>query len=338
MNSKHKQFRAFAIVAVLIMVTALLFLPQIQAINQTEQDLKNKANFLISTFSTAKPTITQTISNLQTKDIPIPQTSIDALEEAQVLDNQAITKNQQGQYSEAIDLAMQALNKLKETLTTINGAANETLTEQEAIYERSVYLQNIIDRNHALLQRYENTTNSALGYGINVTAINLKLVTIKTNLESARSNINQGRLDQAEAKINETQPLLNELTTYFSSLATTLKIEKIPSYINEANQNLATLREELNSVSNSLPSTTRVSATTAITQTQNSLDRAKQYLDNNQIAQTISELTTAQTNQEALTTFINSASPTPTLPTPTPTPTPSSIKNDTAIITTSILK
>jgi len=317
------------------MAITLLFIPQIQAINQTEQDLKNKANFLISTFDTAKPNIAQTISNLQAKAIPIPQTSIDALKEAQVLADQAIIKNRQNHYKEAIDLALRALNKLKETLTTINGVANETQTEQQAIYQRSTNLQNIIERDCAFLQSLENLVDSVSDHGINVTDINPKLIAIKTNLDSAISSINQGNLDQAEVKVNETQTLLNELTANFNSLASKLTIEKIPSYITEANQNLATLKVELNSVSSSLSSTTRIAATTAINQAQSSLDKAKQYLDSNQIAQTITELATAQTNQEALTTYINSVSPTPT---PILTPTPSNIISDTTSITTSILK
>ncbi len=322
LNSKHKSLGTLAFVIVLSFTLSGLF-PQIQAADLAAQGFENEAVFLIATFKNANQSITQTISNLEAKAVVIPQLCIETFREAQDLGNQAIALNRQGMVSQAKDVAMRALQKIRETLTLLNSVADEVPTEQED-YKRT--LQSTIDRDYSLLERFENVGTSASSHGTNITVIMPKLSALKTNLDAATINLNQEELEQAINKIAQAQTLIDELTVYFNTLAATLNVEKVSAYITEAEHNLVSLEEQVNSPSSNLSSSTKAAASATLTQAQTSLDKAKQYLDSQQIVQTIKELTAAQASQQTVQSYINTVSPTPstTKTTPSPsTPTPS---------------
>ncbi len=311
MNPKRKQFKTFVTIAVASLILALI-LPLTHAINQPEQNLESKASFLISTFNTANKTLLQTIANLKAKAIPIPQESLNAIKEAQALANQSIIFYHDGNFSQAITLAIQALQKIKESLSTLYEKITENQTQQEAGNELTIRLRDAIDRNYALLRGLENMTNSAANYGANVTAIRQKLAIIKDNLVSAASSLDQGNFRQAEDKIADAKSLIDKLTDYFNSFALTYKTERLEGYLNSTEKNLLALRQELDSVSSTLSPNVRAAASAAMTQAQDGLAKAKQYLNSQDISQAIDELTAVKASEEAITNYVNTASSKPT--------------------------
>jgi hypothetical protein len=306
-----------AVVIVLSLTLPMLF-PQIQAADMAAQSFENETVFLIAIFKNANQSITQTISDLEAKAVVITQPIIETFREAQDLGNQAIVMNQQGMYSQAKDFALRALQKIREALNLLNSVADEAPTEQGISYKQT--LQNTIDRDYSLLQRFENVVTSASSHGTNITIITLKLSALKTNLDAAIINLNQEKLEQVVNKIVLAQTLIDELTGYFNTLAATLNVEKVLAYITEAEHNLVSLEEQVNSLSSNLSSSTKAAAVTTITQAQTSLDQAKQYLDSQQIGQTIKELTAVQASQQTVQSYINTVSPTPSTSTPTLSP------------------
>jgi tetratricopeptide (TPR) repeat protein len=332
LNSKHKPLGTFVFLIVLSLILPLLF-PQIQAVDSAVQGFENDTVFLIATFKNANQSITKTISNLEAKAVVIPQPCIETFREAQDLGNQAIALNQQGMYTQAKDVAMQALQKIRETLNLLNSVADETPTDQEENYKRS--LQNTIDRDYSLLERFENVVASASSHGTNITIITPKLSALKTNLDAATICLNQEKLEQAIDKSAQAQTLIDELTGYFKTLAATLNVEKVSAYITEAEHNLVSLEEQVNSPSSNLSSSTKAAASATITQAQTSLDKAKQYLDSQQIVQTINELTTVQASQQTVQNYINTVSPTPSTSKTTPSPSTPTLSTTTPTPSTS---
>ena len=330
MKPKHIPHKTVALLILIGLIVSALFLPQLQALDRTEQNTKDIAAFLISTIQNANQSITQTISNLEGKDVLLPQTCIDTFRETQVLVNQATGLNQQGDYAQAIDLALLATQKIRDTLNLLDGLADQATTEQVDNYKQT--LQNTIDRNYALLQRYENIATSALNQGTDVSAIKSKLSAIKTILDSATLNLEQENFELTEKEITRAQALIGELTGYFNTIAANLNVERITVYIDSAQQDLTALREQVNSPSSSLTPIIRAAASATITQAQTSLDKAKQYLDSQQIRQTIAELSNVQANQATVQSYLNSASPTLTATTPTTSPNVS-ITNSTSTTT-----
>lgn len=325
---KPKQLAFISSIIALTLVLAGLFLPQTLATEQTQEDLKEKATFLLSTFNTSNRSVTQTILNLQTKGIAIPQASLLDFKDAQSLANQSILSSQRGDYSEASMLIIQALQRLKDTITKIYQAVNATDSNQEI--DQLIVLKNTIDRNNMLVVRLENIANSAENHGSNVSDARQKIANIKAELDSATQSAKQGNLDQAKNQLRDAETSVAELTEYFDSLAITLQTEKVATYINSSEQRLTTLKQELDSVSNQLSSSDQAAASAALNQAQNSLTQAKQYLTNQQLSQTIDSLTNVNTIEKTVASYINTASPTPT-PIVTPKPNISTRNNATNI-------
>jgi hypothetical protein len=320
-----------AIVLASIIIQLLISPQTIAAINNT-QSLKEKATYLTSTFNTANHSISQTIRNLNAKTIPIPQESINSFKDAQTLAEQSKNQYAKGNFLEVINLLMQAFQKLKQTLTTIYGSINEPSTQQQIRQEQIINMQNAIIRDFEILKRIESIANIASSRGINVTIISQKTLTIKTYLNSAKNNLDEDKLLQAKTKIAQADSLINDLTSYFNSFAATLKTERVASYISISEQNLETLKQQLSSVSNQLSQSNQLASSSAITQAQTSLTRAKEYLSNQQINQTINELTTVKTLEATITNYINSTSRTAT-PTPSITPSSKDTSNTSASVT-----
>lgn len=339
MKSKYKKANSITTaVIILSVITAGLLLPKIQALNPTEEELKNKAAFLISTFNNSNASVTQTIANLRERGIIIPQSSITALKEAQVLANQSVMKTQEGYFSEASNLVVQALQKLKDSLSIIYGTTHVTQTEQEITTQRTINLRNTIERNYETLQLLENMANSTATHGTDVTSIKQKTSTIKATLDAATSSLDQGNLSQAEDKNNQAKMLIDELTAYFDSLAVSFKVERVVAYIDTAEQSLSSLKQELNSVSNQLSVTAQAEASAAITKAETSLVNAKLFLDSQLVSQTIDELAKVQESAQTVTDRINAVTtPAPTA-TPTATPNTSSRKSNTSSLNASATK
>jgi stage V sporulation protein SpoVS len=149
-------------------------------------------------------------------------------------------------------------------------------------------------------------------------------------LASAAQSLNQGNLNQTKNQIDAAEGLIAELTAYFDSLAVTLKTERVTLYINTSEQRLTTLRQEFNAVSSQLSASAQAAASTAINQAQESLTKAKQYLTNQQLNQTIAALTNVNANEKTIADYIYAVSPTPT-PSPTPKPNLSTRNNATNV-------
>jgi predicted nucleic acid-binding Zn-ribbon protein len=323
LSVQHNRTRAAAGVIVLSLFFAVFLLPQTQAVDQTGQDLNSKISFLTSTFNAANTSLTKTLKDLENKGVTIPQAGMSAFQEAQVLFSQSAIANGQGEVTQAITLTIQALGKIKETITNLNGTIAETTSAQEVANQQALQLRGEIDRANATLHNFEAMAARAADKGVNTTVVNQEIKTAKANLESAASNLNRGSTSQAQEKISEAQVLIDRLTDFFNSYALTLKSERVTQYLNAAEQNLESLEQQYSSVSSQLSSTTQAAASAAITKAQNSLETAKQYLSNQQVSQTIDALNTVKSSVEAITTYVNAASPTPA-PTPVVTATPAS--------------
>jgi hypothetical protein len=332
---KQKQISFSASIIVLSLVLAALILPQTLADDQIDKILENKATFLILTFNTANQSVSQTIVSLQTRAITLPQASEIAFKDAQGLANQSLEANQKGDFPQSIFLTTKALQRLKETIITIYDSVEVTSTQQETAHELIIALRDSVDRNQALLQRLENMANSVASHGSSVTTTKEKIATIKADLTSATQNIDAANLNQAKNLLKQAELLISEVTTSFDSLAVTLKTEKVSAFINSSQQRLVTLTQKLNSVSNQLSSSAQVAASAAITQAQESLTAAKQYLNNEQVTQTIDALATVTSNEKTVTDYIKAISPIPT-PYLTTTPKPNiSTRNTNASVSVS---
>jgi hypothetical protein len=322
LNIKCKRVNIPGTIMVLFLTLAVFFLPYIQAACQNVQDQRN-SEFLTSILGTANISINQTISNLKAENVTIQQSVIAMLSEIEAGYNQVVNLNNQNKFAEASTFALQTLQKVKVALTILNSLGDQTQTTREDTLRLTI--QNAIDRNCKVLERLANMATMASGTGIKIDEIAIKLTTIENMLKSAKTNLDQKEYEQAKNEVAKAQTIIDEVTPYFGNLANTINAQRVSTYITNAQQNLASIKQQIASPTSNLNSSTIAVATTTIAQAEISLEKAQQFLDNQQITQTIDELSTVQTSQQTLSNII-SASQTATVPTaqssssPTPTP------------------
>jgi chromosome segregation ATPase len=291
-----------------VLFAAVLFIPQTQAQTSIDQPNTSTAEFLLKNFQAANGSLAQTI---QTQNNLLPQTATVAFRDAQILFAQATREYEQANYQAATGLAMQALSKLKETLSALNDLPDEVNPQQ-------ISLQTSLSRCLNLRVSLEKMAASASSRGLDTSKVDSKLSSAKMALETAQTSLNQANLHEAEVQIRRAKVQLDEVNGYFDSLAASLKIDKLNAFIAASEQKLVSLEEQVNSVSGELSSADRAAACAALTQAQNSLTLAKQSLTGSDVSMTITALASMQASQAEITTITSTV--TAVSPTATPTP------------------
>jgi cytochrome c556/predicted Zn-dependent protease len=274
----------------LIVVTLSAFaLASTQA--SLQQNPEEKKQDLFSLFHSANTTISQVFRQLEENGETVPQASLNAYNQALVLAGESESLMQTGDYSEANSKIVEALQKLKESLRIVDETVPQQPTETEINLERTVQLRSTINRYHEQLQRIENLTRIATSAGYNTTTLQEKISTIKNLLETASTNVEQQRFEQASENLAEAKTLSDRILTVINNFAADLKITRITAYINQTQQRLDAIRETAEATSNE-------ASLAAVDNAETSLNNAREYLEEQKINETLSELANSKASED----------------------------------------
>ena len=280
------------VIAALTLVTfsALMLASSSASIQQT-QAASDKAHYMFSLLQESNSTVTEIFRQFQAKGKTIPQASLNEYDQALVLAEESRSLLEAGNYSEANNKIIQALQKLKEALRILYTAAPEQPTETEVSVEKAVQLRSSINRYQEQLERIENLTRFAAAVGYNTTALEDEIQAMRSLLVRALGNVDQRRFEAALADLAEVETLGERLLSSLSNIASDLKIQRIATYINQTETRLATIREKAESLSNT-------ASLAALNSAEVSLDNAKEYLESQRISDTLSELANSKESEE----------------------------------------
>jgi hypothetical protein len=299
LHSKHA-LKWLAILTLIAITLSAVVLSSTTTATQGATDLKDKADSLFTLLEKANVTVTEVFRQLETKDIAVPQTSIEQRDQALLLADEAQSLIQAGNYSEAESKIIQALQKLKEALKIVYTTIPEQPTETEIALERTAQLKSSINRYHEQLQRIENLTRFAAAVGYNTTALEAKIQTVKTLLDTASGNIDQKRFEAASVNLAEAKALIDSLVNALNNIAANLKIQRLQTYIAQTEVRLATIKETATSLSNT-------ASLTAVNNAETSLNNAKEYLEKQQINETLTELANSRASEAEAVAYLKPA-------------------------------
>ncbi len=290
MHSKHV-LKWLAILTLIAITLSAVIVSSTTTAIKSATDLKDKADSLFTLLEKANATVTEVFRQLEAKDIAVPQTSLEQREQALILADEAQSLIQAGNYSEAESTIIQALQKLKETLKIVYTTIPEQPTETETTVERTAQLKSSINRYSEQLQRIENLTRFAATVGYNTTALETKIQAVKTLLDKASSNMDQKRFETASVNLADAKALMDSLVNALNNIAANLKIQRLQTYIAQTEARLATIKETAISLSN-------IASLEAVNSAETSLNNAKEYLDKQQINETLTELANSRASEE----------------------------------------
>jgi hypothetical protein len=258
---------------------------------QATAELKDKADSLFSLFEKANITVVEVFRQLETRDVAVPQTSLEQYDQALLLADDAQSLIQVENYSEANARIIQALQRFREAIRIVYTTIPHQPTEIEIVINKAAQLESSINRYYEQMQQVRNLTSLAATVGYNTTMLETKIQIINSQLDNALSNVNQNRFEAASKNLAEVKTLCNQLMRSISNFAADLKIQRIETYINQTQERLGAIRETAESLSNE-------NSLIALNNAETSLNKAKEYLEEQQIDETLSELATSKASEE----------------------------------------
>jgi len=274
-----------------LIVVALSALVLASSSASLQQPPSEKTQDLFSLFQNANSTVSKVFRQLKADGETVPQASLDEYNQALVLAEESESLSQAGNYSEADEKIVQALQKLKEALRIVYATLPEQPTETEISLERTVQLKSSINRYYEQLQRIENLTRLAASVGYNTTTLEDKIQNIKALLDRASNNIEQKRFEAASENLADAKNLSDRILSSVNNFAADLKIQRIATYINKTQERLDTIRETAEALSNE-------ASLAAVDNAETSLANAKEYLEEQRINETLSELADSKVSED----------------------------------------
>jgi len=125
-------------------------------------------------------------------------------------------------------------------------------------------------------------------------------------LTRASTNLKQNRFDAALGNIAEAKRLGEQLTNKLRDFATVLRTDRLGTYIENTEERLALLKRTTTSLSTNYPTSTIDAAFAALDAAESSLSNAKSYLENDQITDTLTELTKSKVSEEQAASYLQS--------------------------------
>ena len=278
------------IILALIVVTLLAFvLTSSQA--SLQQTPSEKTRDLFSIFQNANSIVSKIFCRLEADGEILPQASLYNYNQALVLAAESESLSQLGNYSEANEKIVQALQKLKEALRIVDATIPWQQTVTEISLERAAQLRSAISRYRGQLQRIENLTRLAASVGYNTTILEDRIQTINNLLYNAANNVEQKYFEAALENLAEAKIISDRILSAVNNLATSLKIQRIEEYINKTQERLNAIRETAEALSNE-------ASLAAVDNAETSLESAKSYLEEQLINETLSELAIVKANED----------------------------------------
>ena len=285
----------------IILITLLAVISaSVLAITLKSVSPKERADTLFLLLEKANTTVTYTLDKLKEKNLDIPQNSLNAYSSAAALAEEAKSLYKLENFSEANDKIIEALRKLKETLTIINENIDLQQSQSYAIWERITLLNSSINRYHDQLKQMENLSSAASTF-MTPQVVN-DIVNIKTLLNNASSSLSQRDFNAVTGYLDRARNLFAQLTQALMNWGAELKTSRLESYIIQTEDRLIGIRQEATAVSNT-------ASITALNQAQTQLTTAKDYLQKQMLNQTVAALVDAKQSEDQA---IKALTPTPT--------------------------
>ncbi len=277
------------IIALTLITLTATFLASTKASLEYGTNPRNKTEDLILLFQEAQTSVAKIFRKFENATQNIPEESLNHYNNAILLAEESKKLLENGRYSEADNKVIQALQELKEALQILY--SNFPISTPETDLEKAAQMKNTLYRYNEQIMRIENLTKLYAAQEFDTTSLEADILCIKSLFDEATINIEKKNFEEASTSIAEVEDLFNKLLNKVSEFATDLNTERLQTYINQSETRIASIREkaELQLNTDSL---------TALNEAQNSLDNAKDFLQNQQINETLSELVSSKESEE----------------------------------------
>jgi hypothetical protein len=249
-----------------------------------------RAKTLLDMMKVANTNVNETLTDLESKGISIPENALELYQEGLALAEDAAALMQKGNYSGASFTVVEALKKFKDILRLVYEVLPKTSEEAEALAERIIILKDEVNRTYNYVNRLEQQVSRAQTAGYNSTALENLINGMKDNLEHTLELLDGLNVEGALRELAATRSMLNQSRILYKRLSTDVKVVKAEVFLTTTEENFPALKADVTALSQRLPEQEKNSALTALNSAENRLQNARAYISNAQIDETINEL------------------------------------------------
>jgi hypothetical protein len=283
---------------------------------QVNANQKEKAETLLNLIDNSNMSVVEAFSRLEVQNITVPQIAEKAYNEGLNHAGEAFRLENEKMFSEASNEAIKALQKFRETLKILENASPVEPTEVEVIAKEAIYLKANITRSIEYAERLENLTAKAAEAGYTTTIIEKTLSEIKKHLENATRKLDSIDLIGATEELSIAKILLETLKEPIERLTSLVIASKTEKYLEVAEKRVS---ETIINITSSLTLTSEAKeeAINSLNNSETSLAKARDFIENDIVDEAIKELEEAKKWEEESSRAIASVAATTTTIAPT---------------------
>jgi len=254
-----------------------------------EQELKNKAETLLTSVKKINGTTSLSLTNIAELNYREKEIIENKYRIANTILIEAINLAKTGSYNASITKSLEAMSIYKNILQ-ISVEINEVDINSIRRAEEIQSLKLAFNRSSIFLQSIEILTLKAKTEGYNVTSINKIVNEAKFYLLSSEIKLQEGKIVDAIQLMNKVKELVEKITTLQNILAKEIEKVRVTKYVLQANIRVTTLRQNITSLSSKVPITVVSTSLNTLNQAQKSLTAAETYYSSGMIKETVAEL------------------------------------------------
>jgi len=259
---------------------------------------QSKTEALLAIVAKANDTVSEVLSDLRMLGVHIP-------EEVLLLHTQCLAKvdaafslYQFGNYHEADQRAVEALQTFKTVLIMIYNQPQDPVTHDEALNEIIIQYNNSIHRISQYLEYIETLIPSLESNGYNTTRIEDAIQSAKVLAEKALRELHQNRFRDTNNTLSAAKTLMNTLMEHIHAIAKDWKVRKLETFIVDTEKRLNLIEDKISSLSSEISPEVKNASLTALEEAENKLDNARNYLQIQMVDETVNELAKSKALEE----------------------------------------
>lgn len=248
------------------------------AFTVTEEESR-KIDMLLEILEASKNQVEAVFYRLEGEGIPIPDAARDKFEQGLLTAAEAVQLRDQGNYEQASEKAVEAMQIYSEAIQIANEVAPPTISDTEVRAEKAIGLEEAIERAYDFSERIESIADEAEEEGYNVTTIRNNIEKAEILLENATASLGIGEIDEAAQELASARSILGQSMGELHKITKDIKAKKAEVFLRQTEERLSRLEERMEKLLSGLPSHARATVSEALQNARNHVLEVSEMLE-----------------------------------------------------------
>lgn len=208
---------------------------------------------LLDLFDNAKDTVSNVLDTVEGRGVTVPQQVWDNYDAGLAKAEEAVQLRNEGNSEAAKAKALEAMQDLKTALLAVAGDFESVQTPEEIEAQKAAAIEEATDRIQSAIERLENIADKAKAQGLDVGAIEDKLVEAQALLADIKEKIGAGDVSGAEQGVAMSQQAFGEAMAELRPVIAANVANQAEGYLDSAEARIASISNMITTIIDDLP-------------------------------------------------------------------------------------